>query len=89
MRYTASLRRVQVNARYPIASSAEPSAPTAAASVGVARPNMIVPSTERISSASGKNEVASSFTVLKNGTSVCSLGSFGARCGFHHAIRIR
>ena len=36
-----------------------PNAPTAAASAGVARPNTIEPSTARISSASGKNEVSS------------------------------
>src|SRR5882672_3013847 len=36
-----------------------PNAPTAAASVGVERPNTIEPSTIRISSASGKNDASS------------------------------
>ena len=36
-----------------------PNAPTAAASVGVANPNTIEPSTARISIASGKNEASS------------------------------
>src|SRR4051812_23426966 len=42
-----------------IASTKPPNAPTAAASVGVARPNTIDPSTASISSARGKNDVSS------------------------------
>ena len=42
---------------------------------------MIVPSTARIRSASGKNEVSSSLNVCANGTCARSLGSFGASFG--------
>ena len=57
------------------------SAPAPAASDGVARPNRIAPSTATISSASGKNEVASAHITSLNGMSVCSLGSFGHSAG--------
>ena len=57
------------------------SAPAPAASDGVASPNRIAPSTEMISSASGKNDVASAYSTVLNGTSVSSFGSFGASAG--------
>ena len=57
------------------------SAPAPAASDGVARPNRMAPSTEMISSASGKNEVASAQRTSLVGMSVCSLGSLGASAG--------
>ena len=63
----------------------EPSAPTAAASCGVARPNRIAPSTDRIRNASGKNDVSSSPDDLgRSGTSVCSFGSFGRELRIDH-----
>ena len=67
---------------------AAPSAPTAAASVGVATPNMMAPSTARISSASGKNDFSSITTTWANGTLPWSLGSGGARSGFMIASTI-
>ena len=56
-------------------------APTPAASDGVASPNRMAPSTETISSASGRNDVASAQITFLIGTSVCSGGSFGASAG--------
>ena len=47
-----------VNNRYTDARIKPPSEPTAAASVGVASPNKIVPSTARIMTDSGKNDVS-------------------------------
>ena len=44
--------------RYAAARMTPPNAPTAAASVGVARPNTIEPSTAMIRIASGKNEAS-------------------------------
>ena len=41
----------------------------------------MAPRTEMISSASGKNEVASAHITLPNGTFVSSGGSFGASAG--------
>ncbi len=57
------------------------SAPTAAASDGVASPNRIAPSTETISNASGRNDVASAQITVPSGTLVSSGGSFGASAG--------
>ena len=57
------------------------SAPAPAASDGVARPNRMAPSTDTISSASGRNDVASAHSTLLKGTLVCSGGSFGASAG--------
>ena len=60
----------------------EPSAPTAAASDGVARPNRMAPSTERIRIASGKNEVSSAQKTSLNGISTLAfLRRFGASFG--------
>ena len=53
----------------------------AAASEGVAKPKTMLPSTPRISTVSGKNEVSSILTTSKNGTSLSSAGSFGASFG--------
>ena len=50
---------------YTAARMKPPNEPTAAASVGVARPNTIVPSTARISTASGKNDASSILKISK------------------------
>ena len=44
-------------------------------------PEQIAPSTDRISTASGKNACSSSTTTLAQGTLASSLGSFGASFG--------
>ena len=54
----------------------------AAASVGVASPKKIAPSTDMISSASGKKLVSSAIAILSVETLRCSIGSLGARDGF-------
>ena len=54
VRNTDSLTTLKVSCRYAAASTKPPKAPTAAASVGVARPNTMEPSTARISTSSGK-----------------------------------
>jgi hypothetical protein len=58
-----------------------PSAPTAAASDGVARPKRIEPSTARISAARGRNDVTSANIIVTKGTLRSSFGNFGARLG--------
>ena len=67
----------------PAASSMAPTAPTAAASVGVARPNMIAPSTDRISIVSGKKDFASIVINTRVLTLPSPLGNGGARCGLN------
>jgi hypothetical protein len=50
---------------YTAASAKPPNEPTAAASVGVANPNTIVPSTARMSTASGKNDARSILKICR------------------------
>ena len=65
-----------------MASTIAPSAPIAAASLGVARPNRIAPSTDRISTASGNERLQQQQRPpCSQGMSVSSLGSFGASLG--------
>ena len=60
---------------------AAPNAPTAAASVGVATPNRMLPSTEAIKMASGKNEVASILITCEKGILASSAEILGANLG--------
>ena len=57
----------------------------AAASDGVAKPNMMAPSTDMISSASGRKDVSNSKNTVAAGTLRCSTGSGGASLGFSMA----
>ena len=54
VRNTDSLTTPKVSCRYAAASTKPPNAPTAAASVGVARPNTMEPKTARIRISKGK-----------------------------------
>ena len=63
VRNTDSLSTLHLNCRYAPVRSIAPAAPSAAASVGVAQPKMIDPSTARMSAVSGKNEVSSIFRI--------------------------
>jgi hypothetical protein len=81
VRNTASLSRVQVKARYAMARTMAPRAPMAAASLGVASPKRIAPSTDRIRMASGKNACTSRIVTFGHGTLLASLESFGASDG--------
>ncbi len=66
-----------------------PKAPTAAASVGVASPNRIAPSTDRIRIASGKNACSSMIVILTAPMSAtASFGSLGISFGFSVARTI-
>ncbi len=59
--------------------------PTDAASVGVARPNRMTPSTDIMRTASGTKEVRSMYKTSRMGMSVSSLDGLGARLGFRAA----
>ena len=63
-----------------------PAAPIDAASVGVARPNRMAPSTDKMRKASGKNEVIIMMMMLPFLTaSISSCFGGGASFGFSHA----
>ena len=57
----------------------------AAASDGVATPNMMAPSTDRMSKASGRKDVASSKIIVPTGTLRSSRGMGGASDGLSSA----
>ncbi len=56
-----------MSSAYTAASAKPPNDPTAAASVGVASPNTIEPSTARIITASGKNDDSSILKISRRG----------------------
>ena len=71
----------KLNVPYIKVMTTVPIAPMAAASVGVANPSMIVPSTAKISINGGTSAVAVIHNLLRNGGSFSAGGSDGPSCG--------